>query len=118
MKCRDAGGLVWEHFPSPSGQAQSAGGQVTKEANPPWLLLSLHLASWTTENSPDLVAALVLRLPQVGAGGTEGVLVMGGKQGIAYPVSACARKVAIAQLVGKQETNCVGERERERKEKG
>lgn len=28
--------------------------------------------------------------------------------------STCARKVAIAQLVGNQETNCVGERERER----
>lgn len=29
-------------------------------------------------------------------------------------MSTCARKVAIAQPVGNQETNCVGERERER----
>lgn len=90
---------------------------MTKETNLPWLLPSLHLASWTTENSPDLVAALVLRLPQVGAGGTEGVLAIDIRQGIACPVSACARKMAIAQLVGKQETHCVGEREREKRER-
>lgn len=88
---------------------------MTEGTNPPWLLLSFHLASWTTENSSGPVVALVLRLPQVGVGGTERVLAIGPRQGIACSVSACARKVATAQPVGKQETRCVGEGEREKK---
>lgn len=32
-------------------------------------------------------------------------------------MSECAKKMAVGQRVGNQETNCVGERERERREK-
>lgn len=89
---------------------------MTERTNPPWLLLTLCLASWTTEQFSDAVAALVLRLPQVGLGAWKGP---GNwlQQGIACPVSPCARKVAAAQPVGKQETNCVGDRKRERRER-
>lgn len=48
----------------------------------------------------------------------ERVLGIGIRVGTACPVSECAKRMAVGQLVGNQETNCVGERERERREKG
>lgn len=96
-------------FPSPSGRAQSPG-QVTEDKPslatlPPgsqripltlWMLLCWGRPRWGWE-------------AQRGPGDWHEAGYM------ACPVSVCAKKVATAQPVGNQETNCVGERERREK---
>lgn len=112
----------WPGFgtsPVPSGWAQSAGGQVTEGQTLPgcshpsgwpqglqripltlWLLLywDCHLGRWETWRGSCRLAP--------------------GKVLPACLRSTCARKVAIAQPVGNQEINCVGEREREGEREG
>lgn len=98
-------------FPSPSGRAQSAG-QVTEDkpslAAPPPGSQRIPLTLWML---------LCWGCPRWGFGG-GGREAQGGSGDwpeagyMACPGSVCAKKVATAQPVGNQETNCVGERAR------
>ena len=107
---------VWD-IPCPQWAGSECRRSGDRRDKPSWPLPSLSLAPWFAEDSSGLVAALVLGLPQGEMGGTKRVPGIGIRQGIACPPSVCARKVATAQPVGKQERNCVWEREGERERK-